>query len=62
MSLAFVRGIHQWPVDSSHKGPVMWKMFPFNNIVMNQKEMINIEITEVAFHTFEGVFSETKIT
>ena len=26
-SLAFVRGIHQWPVNSLHKGPVMWKMF-----------------------------------
>ena len=26
-SLAFVRGIHQWPVNFWHKGPVMWKMF-----------------------------------
>ena len=26
-SLAFVRGIHRWPVDSLHKGPVMWKCF-----------------------------------
>ena len=25
----FVRGIHLWPVDSPHKGPVTWKMFPF---------------------------------
>ena len=24
-SLAFVRGIHQWPVNSPHKGPVMQK-------------------------------------
>ena len=29
-SLAFVRGIHRWPVSSPHKGPVTWKMFPFN--------------------------------
>ena len=21
-------GIHRWPVDSPHKGPVMWKAFP----------------------------------
>ena len=28
-SLAFVRGIHQWLVDSPHKGPVAWKIFPF---------------------------------
>ena len=26
-SLAFVRGIHWWPVHSPHKGPIMWKMF-----------------------------------
>ena len=26
-SLAFVMGIHRWPVNSSHKGPVTRKMF-----------------------------------
>ena len=31
--LAFVRGIHQWPVDSPQKGPVMQKMFPFDDIM-----------------------------
>ena len=25
----FVRGIHRWPVNSPHKGPVVWKRFPF---------------------------------
>ena len=34
-SLAFVRGIHQWLVNSLHKGPVMWKMFPFDDIIMH---------------------------
>ena len=29
VSLAFVRGIHWWPVNSAHKGPVTRKMFPF---------------------------------
>ena len=33
-SLAFMRGIHHWPVDSPHKGPVTRKMFPFENIIM----------------------------
>ena len=28
-SLAFVWEIHQWPVNSPHKGPVTRKMFPF---------------------------------
>ena len=36
-SLAFVRGIHRWPVNSPHKGPVMQKMFPFNDIIMLPK-------------------------
>ena len=29
-SLAFVRGIHRWLLNSPHKGPVTQKMFPFN--------------------------------
>ena len=34
-SLAFVRGIHRWPVNSPHKGPVTLKMFPFDDVIMN---------------------------
>ena len=33
-SLAFVRGIHRWPVNSPHKWPVMRKMFPFDDVIM----------------------------
>ena len=33
-SLAFLRGIHRWPVNSPHKGPVTWKMFPFDGVIM----------------------------
>ena len=33
-SLAFVRGIHQWLVNSPHKRPVTRKMFPFDDIMM----------------------------
>ena len=33
-SLAFVRGIHRWPVNSPHKGPVSRKMFPFDDVIM----------------------------
>ena len=32
-SLAFVWGIHQWPVNSPHKWPVTWKMFPFYDVI-----------------------------
>ena len=31
-SLAFVRGIHQRPVNSPHKWPVTRKMFPFDDV------------------------------
>ena len=33
-SLAFVRGIHRWPMNSPHKGPVTRKMFPFDGVSM----------------------------
>ena len=36
-SLAFVRGIHRWPVNSPHKGPVTRKMFPFDDVIMYLK-------------------------
>ena len=32
--LAFVREMHQWPVISPHTGPVTWKMFPFDDVIM----------------------------
>ena len=34
-SLAFVQGIHRWPVNSPHKRPVTRKMFQFDDVVMN---------------------------
>ena len=33
-SLAFVRGIHRSPSNSSHEGPVKRKMFPFYDVIM----------------------------
>ena len=30
----FVRGIHRWPVNSPHKGPVTRKLFPFDDVIM----------------------------
>ena len=32
-SLVFVRGIHRWPVDSPHKGPITQKIFPFDDAI-----------------------------
>ena len=33
-SLAFVRGIHRWQVNSPHKWPVTRKIFPFDDVIM----------------------------
>ena len=33
-SLAFVRRIHHWPVNSPHKWPVTRKMFPSDDVIM----------------------------
>ena len=33
-SLDFVRGIHRWPANSPHKGPVTRKMFPFDDVII----------------------------
>ena len=41
-SLAFVRGIHRWPVNFPHKGPVTRKMFPFDDVIMPRKLIASI--------------------
>ena len=33
-SLAYVREIHRWPVNSAHKGPVTYKMYPFDDFIV----------------------------
>ena len=35
-SLAFVRGIHRWPVNSPHKEPVTRKTLSFDYVLMNK--------------------------
>ena len=34
-SLAFVRGIHRWPMNSLHRGPVTRKTFLFDDVIMS---------------------------
>ena len=46
-SLAFVRGIHRWPVNSPHKGPVTQKMFPFDDVIM-QNNYSDVKMSAVA--------------
>ena len=40
-SLAFVRDIHRWSVNSPQKGPVTRKFFPFDNVIMNAGTVIS---------------------
>ena len=56
-SLALVRGIHRWPVNSPHKWPVTRKMFPFDDVIMWVKTIANdamgpwmCRIKVVSFH------------
>ena len=46
-SLAFVWGIHWGQVNSLHKWPVTWKMFPFDDVIM---ELNSISWTHMSFN------------
>ena len=43
-SLACVRGIHWWPVNSPHTRLVTWKMFPFDDVIMTNVININNQL------------------
>ena len=44
-SMAFVRGIHRWPVNSPHKWPGTRKIFPFDDVIMGKIPPIYIHIS-----------------
>ena len=44
-SLAFVRGIPRWPVNSAHKRPVTRKMPPFDDVIMHWISLCKEQIT-----------------
>ena len=41
VSLAFVWGIHRGPVNSPHKWPVTRKMFPFDDVIMIDNNIVS---------------------
>ena len=55
-SLAFVREIHRWPVNSPHKGPVTRKMFPFHDVNVERCLLIN---TAETLNKFINIYSVT---
>ena len=46
-SLAFVRGIHRWPVNSPHKWPVTRKIFPFDDVIMASIFLVHAQATQL---------------
>ena len=47
-SLAFVWGIHREPVNSPHKWPVARTMFPFDDVIMNMRN-VTLVISSLSF-------------
>ena len=54
VSLAFVRGIHRWPVNSPHKGPVTRKMFPFYDVIILMLYRLNPYFRHSKMHYLYG--------
>ena len=49
MSLAFVREIHWWLVNSPYKGPVMQKMFPFDGVFMLKLQKDTLQFSSKSY-------------
>ena len=54
VSLAFVRGIHRWSVNSPHKGPVTRKIFSFDDVI------VWFFVISAVSHTLEQQISSAK--
>ena len=64
-SLAFVRGIHRWPVNSLHKWPVTREMFPFDDVIMyfsivRKQYFSSLAAPRVVIRTTYGATSDCK--
>ena len=64
-SPAFVRGIHWWPVDSPHKWPVTWKLFPFDDVILESYIFASFNNGALPVSLFgeatpDGISSQTK--
>ena len=55
-SLAFMRGIHRWPVNSTHKWPVTRKMFPFDDVIMRSPDITHMTDNGLPVGAFGSVW------
>ena len=51
-SLAFVWGIHRWPVNSPHKWPITRKIFLFDDVIMKNQGASGFKIEIVLLKYF----------
>ena len=64
-SLAYVRVIHWWPVNSPHKGPVTREMFPFDDVIMGCGQAhVNIKVIPIFnyLREYQGYFQILHMT
>ena len=59
-SLAFVQGIHRWPVNSPHKEPVPQKMFPCDDVITCLAIICNKTSSEQMFARFHDALCVTS--
>ena len=59
VSLAFVRGIRRWPMNSLHKRPVTHKMFPFDDVIMSKHIAPVLQMPDYAV-PLDGLFMQFK--
>ena len=59
-SLAFVRGIHRWLLNSPYKGPVTREMFPFDDVIM--KYFLALKIDRQYGRNVVGLGEQTPST
>ena len=55
-----VQGIHRWPMDSSHKGPVMQQAFPCHNVIMRSGVTLSMWNMRSSSHTFSKHLSKVS--
>ena len=61
-SLAFVQGIHRWPVNSPHKWPVTREMFPFDDVIISCLFNWGMKIdSNFAYNIFKFIQLKQKI-
>ena len=54
-SLAFVRGIHRWPVNPPHKGSVTRNRLPFDDVIMQDSKRATQASSLFSIYTFNTI-------